>query len=294
MIGAIIGDIAGSRFEFNNYKAKNIKLFGGDDFSGFMKSGRGYKYDKCTFTDDSVMTIALADALLKLPNKSPTKEFEKKFKDTVIDSFKLWGQRYPNAGYGARFISWVLSHDRQPYNSFGNGSAMRVSPVIWYADSIEEAETFAKWSAEVTHNHPEGIKGAVVTAVAGYMARTGSNKLEIGDYVRQYYPTAGTRHWQDIAAVNTHVETCMNALPIAMNSFIQGKNYEDVIKEAIACGGDSDTIAAIAGAVAEAYYKVDANTMIAALRFLPNDLKLVVAEFMQKYNRTGAYSDGRS
>ncbi len=290
MIGAIIGDIAGSRFEFNNYRYKNMKLFGGDFPARMMVNGH-HKYDKCCFTDDTVMTCAVASALLKMPKMELTDEWEKQYKETLINSFKEWAKKYPNAGYGSRFIYWLFSDNRKPYNSYGNGSAMRTSPVIWYANTLEECEALATWTAEITHNHPEGIKGAVVTSVAGFMARTGAKKPEIAEYINKYYPTAGKMKWQQIAQENEHIESCMNALPIAMNAFLNESSYQNVIKEAIACGGDSDTIAAIAGAVAEAYYNVDSETMVAALRFLPEDLKNVVSVFMQKYNRTGVYGN---
>lgn len=292
MIGAIIGDIAGSRFEFNNYRQKNFKLFGGDDFLARENFGR--KYDKCRYTDDTVMTCAVAEALIEYKQLGVAKgKEEETFKQILISTMKKLGKRYPNAGYGSKFYYWVLGDDTKPYNSFGNGSAMRVSPVIWVAESFEECEQLARWSAEVTHNHPEGVKGAVVTAVAGYMARRGCGKDMIRDYIQTSYPDAGTKSWKEIAKTNEHVETCMNALPIAMSAFLEGKNYEDCIKTAIACGGDSDTIAAICGAVAEGFYGVKNELKKEALKFLPQDLKAITVIFTDKYVDKGDKEDER-
>ena len=167
MIGAIIGDVVGSSFEFDNHKTKNFELFD--------KEG--------DFTDDSVMTLAIAKALMSYKSFDNTEEFKKH----LVKVMHEVGVRYPNCGYGGRFYVWMLKNHTKPYNSYGNGSAMRVSPVAWVADSLEECEALAKATAEVTHNHPEGIKGAEATTVAIYMARTGSNLLEIQDYINKHY-----------------------------------------------------------------------------------------------------------
>ena len=171
MLGAIIGDIVGSIYEWHNIKTKDFPLF----------------TNRCFFTDDTVMTIAVADALLK--GGTP---------DDMIDSMKHFGRLYPHAGYGARFYEWVLSDDRRAYDSWGNGSAMRVSPCAWFADSLAEAEELAAVSASVTHNHPEGIKGAQATAAAIYLARTGIDKAEIKQYVRTTYGYDLTRTIDEI------------------------------------------------------------------------------------------------
>ncbi len=288
MIGAIIGDIAGSRFEFNNYRSKDFELFGGE--KGLRFVGR---YDECKFTDDTVMTCAVAQALLimkycgmrRIPTPEEGEERAKwaaEFKKQLIRTMKELAQRYPHAGYGSKFFYWVLGNDKEPYNSYGNGSAMRVSPVIWFANNIYDVVDLATWSAEITHNHPEGIKGAVVTATAGYMAKTGANKECIKRYVQKQYPGSCKETWEEIAMWQEHIETCMNALPVAMSAFVEGESYEDVIKTAIACGGDTDTIAAIAGAVAEPFYGVPEEIKREGLVRLPPDLRRITIEFYKE------------
>lgn len=167
MIGAIIGDIVGSRFEFDNHKSKDFTFF----------------TPQCFFTDDTVMTLAVANAM----NKYEIITNLEYFKQSLIKSMHEVGIHYPDSGYGGRFYGWIINKRTEPYNSFGNGSAMRVSPVSWYAKSLEETETLAKATAEVTHNHPEGIKGAVSVAGAIYLARSGKSMAEIKEYVSRFY-----------------------------------------------------------------------------------------------------------
>ena len=186
MTGAIIGDIVGSRFEFDNHKSKDFTLF----------------THECFFTDDTVMTLAVANAL----NKYETITDLEAFKQTLIKSMHSIGVKYPYCGYGGRFVSWLITRSTTPYNSFGNGSAMRVSPVSWYAKSLDEAEALAKATAEVTHNHPEGIKGAVSVAGAIYLARTGYSMAEIKEYVSKFYKIDFTL--DEIRSTYGFYETC--------------------------------------------------------------------------------------
>ena len=244
MLGAIYGDIVGSVYEFNNIRTKNFELFS----------------DKSTFTDDSVMTLAVANALVIFDEMTrdencldaPSKNNLAYFKEILISEMHKLGDKYPNAGYGGHFRFWLREKQTEPYGSYGNGSAMRVSPVAWYANSLEETVDFAKASAEVTHNHPEGIKGAVVTAGATYLARTGATMDEIKVFVAKYYKIDFTL--DEIRLIYEFNETCQDTVPQAMQVFFESNSFEDAIRNAISIGGDSDTLAAITGAVAEAYY----------------------------------------
>ena len=229
MLGAIIGDIVGSVYEWNNIKTKDFPLFS----------------EKCFFTDDTVMTIAVADALL---NGGTANAF--------IDSMKKFGRLYPNAGYGSRFENWLHSDEREPYNSWGNGSAMRVSPCGWFAESLEEAEALAKKSAAVTHNHPEGIKGAQATAAAIYLARNETKKDKIKEYIESKYNYDLSRTLDAIRPSYRFNETCQETVPEAIIAFLESSSFEDAIRNAISLGGDSDTLAAITGSIAEAAYGI--------------------------------------
>ena len=246
MIGAIYGDIVGSVYEFENKKNKDFVLFS----------------ERSRFTDDSVMTLAVASALLIFDemteesscSDAPCKNNLNYFKEILIKEMHRFGDKYPYVGYGGRFRVWLKRKLTEPYGSYGNGSAMRVSPVAWYAGSLEEATDFAKASAEVTHNHPEGIKGAVVTAGAAYLARTGVTMDEIKAFVAKYYKIDFTL--DEIRPTYQFNETCQETVPEAMQAFFESVSFEDAIRNAISIGGDSDTLAAITGAVAEAYYGV--------------------------------------
>ncbi len=234
MIGAIIGDIVGSRFEFHNYLKK--------DFT-FLEVG-------CCFTDDTVMTCAVAHALMD------SKEDFSDLQEKAVAAMQRVGRQFPYCGYGARFIHWMFTDDPQPYNSYGNGSAMRVSPVGFAARDVEEAKRLSAAVTCVSHNHPEGMKGAEATAVAIVMARQGKSKEEIRSEMEKYYDLSVSvdeyrNSWQGHGR-----EICQVSLPQALACFFEGKDYEDVIRNCISIGGDSDTIAAIAGGIAEAYYGV--------------------------------------
>ncbi|MBO5702113.1 MAG: ADP-ribosylglycohydrolase family protein [Clostridia bacterium] len=258
MIGAIFGDIVGSVYEFNNIKTKNFELFG----------------KKCFFTDDTVITVAVADALMQCANDIEL------FKQIFIKTMHRYGKKYPDAGYGGRFSDWLYYERIEPYNSFGNGSAMRVSPVAWYADSLEKAIAYAKASAEVTHNHPEGIKGAVVTAGATYLARTGASMEQIKDFVGGYYDMNFTL--DEIRPTYYFNETCQNTVPQAMQAFFESTSFEDAIRNGISIGGDSDTLCAITGAVADAYYGLTEVEKKKALSYLDEELSGVVERFQNR------------
>ncbi|MCL1849388.1 MAG: ADP-ribosylglycohydrolase family protein [Clostridiales bacterium] len=229
MLGAIIGDIVGSVYEWNNIKTKDFPLFS----------------EKCFFTDDTVMTIAVADALLNGGSA-----------DDFIDSMKKYGKLFPKAGYGGGFRKWLSTGSREPYNSWGNGSAMRVSPCAWFAESLEEAETLAERSAAVTHNHPEGIKGARATAAAIYLARIDTAKDMIKAYVETNYGYDLSRTLDEIRPNYSFNETCQETVPEAIIAFLESNSFEDAIRNAISLGGDSDTLAAITGSIAEAAYGI--------------------------------------
>lgn len=260
MYGAIIGDIIGSRFEFDRgRKTKKFELFTGE----------------CDFTDDTIMTAAVAEALM---DAGPDAD-EKTIKGAVIRSMKKWGQKYPNAGYGARFISWVLTDDPKPYGSYGNGSGMRVSSAGWLYDSIERTREVARWTAEVSHNHPEGVKGAESVAAAIYMARNGSSKDEIKAYIENEFGYDLSRTLEEIRPTYHHVEDCMHTMPEAFTCFLESESYEDCIRNVMFIGGDTDTLGAIAGAVAEAFWGLPIGIIIQAKDFIPDDVEKVVERF---------------
>jgi len=249
MLGAIIGDIVGSRFEWNNIKTKNFDFFS----------------DECSFTDDSIMTLAVAKALLDCNG-----EYEN-LGELTVRSMQKVGRPYPNSGYGGMFYQWMYSDNPKPYNSFGNGAAMRVSACGFAAKSLEETIMLSRKVTEVTHNHPEGIKGAEATAVCIYLARRGKNISEIKNYVNDfYYPMDFTL--DGIRSSYQFNETCQNTVPQAIMSFIESNSFEDAIRNAISIGGDSDTLAAIVGGIAEAYYGVPIEIRNQAIRFLDDYL----------------------
>lgn len=260
MIGAIIGDIVGSRFEWNNIKNKEFELL-------------NYK---CFFTDDSIMSLAIAKAILEC--KSDYADLSKK----AIYWMQKIGRKYPNCGYGGSFYDWIYSDNPSPYNSYGNGAAMRVSACGLVAKSIEEAITLSRKVTEISHNHPEGIKGAEATAIAIYLAKSGVNILDIRDYINDnYYPM--NFKLDDIRASYQFNETCQETVPQAIEAFLESNNFEDAIRNAISIGGDSDTIAAITGSIAEAYYGVPTGIRKHALTFLDEELLTILIEFENEY-----------
>lgn len=260
MVGAIVGDIVGSRFEFDNIKTKEFELFDGN----------------CMFTDDTVMTIAVWKALSEYGR-------HKDFKKHLINTMHEVGNKYLNCGYGGLFLDWISYRETKPYNSCGNGSAMRVSSVGWYAQTLTEAEELAKITAEVTHNHPEGIKGAEAVAGTIYLARTGSTKEEIKQYIEEkYYALDFTL--DEIRLTYGFEATCQRSVPQAIQAFLEATDFEDAIRNAISIGGDSDTIAAITGSIAEAFYGVDEELRETALSYLDDYLLDIYEEAMKCLN----------
>ncbi|KAF6616168.1 N-6 DNA methylase [Paenibacillus polymyxa] len=274
MIGAIIGDIVGSRFEWDNHRSKDF------DFLTY----------KCFFTDDSVMSLAICDALMICKH-----DFSD-LSDQAVKSMQVIGRPYPSSGYGGMFYKWIYSDSPEPYYSFGNGAAMRVSACGYVATSIEEAKLLSHKVTVVTHNDPEGIKGAEAIAVAVYLARRGENILEIRDYIdKHYYPMNFTL--DGIRETYQFNETCQETVPQALVAFFESLDFEDAIRNAVSIGGDSDTLAAITGGVAEAYYGVPTHIRKYALTFLDERLLKILLEFenfypakMEKIQSSGSVS----
>lgn len=239
MYGAILGDIIGSPFEFDQGdKTKDFELF-----------TKG-----CEFTDDSVMTVAVAEALIEVGMDASKDEIE----EAVVANMQAWGKRYPYAGYGGKFGYWLKESNPKPYNSFGNGSAMRVSAAGWLYPTLERTREVAVYTAEVTHNHPEGIKGAEATASCIFLARKGVGKEEIKEYVKTEFGYDLNRTMDEIRPTYHHVESCQQTVPEAIIAFLESENFEDAIRNAVSLGGDTDTLAAITGSIAEAYYDIPA------------------------------------
>lgn len=260
MLGAIIGDIVGSRFEWHNNKTKNFDFL----------------THKCYFTDDSVMSLAIAKAILNSGTDYSV------LGDKAVSCMQELGRKYPHAGYGGHFAHWLRDSNPQPYNSWGNGSAMRVSACGFAATSLEEAIAMSRKVTEVTHNHPEGIKGAEATAVAVYMARTGSNLLEIQDYINKHYYKIDFK-LDDIRDEYQFDVSCQGSVPQALAAFFESTGFEDAIRNAISIGGDSDTIAAITGSIAEAYYGIPTEIRDHVLTFLEEDLLEVLIAFENRF-----------
>ena len=237
MLGAIIGDIVGSRFEWDNNRSKEFEFF----------------TDKCFVTDDSIMSLAVAKAILE------SKKDYSDIKENTIKYMQKIGRNYPDCGYGGSFYGWIFLDNPQPYNSYGNGSAMRISAVGFAAESLEETKRLSELVTSVSHNHPEGIKGAEATAVCIYFTL---------DEIRDTYKFN---------------ETCQDTVPQALEAFFESKNFEDAIRNAISIGGDSDTVAAICGGIAEAYYGVPEDLRNKALKFLNKELTEILVEFEEKY-----------
>ena len=262
MIGAIIGDIVGSRFEWNNIKTKEFDLF----------------HEKCFVTDDSIMSLAVAKAILT------AKEDFSDLSQKAVEHMQRMGRPYPNCGFGGSFYFWIYSDDPKPYYSFGNGAAMRVSACGFAARSLEEAKMLSCAVTEVTHNHPEGIKGAEATAVAIYLAKTWHTIPEIRAYINEhYYPMNFTL--DEIRDTYEFNEICQDTVPQAIMAFLESHDFEDAIRNAISIGGDSDTLAAITGGIAEAYYGVPDNIRNKAIEYLKLEKELYEAflEFEARY-----------
>ena len=260
MIGAIIGDIVGSRFEWDNHRSKDFELLS----------------PKCFFTDDSVMSLAVCAALM-----NSRYGYSDLCKQT-IHSMQEIGRLYPHCGYGSSFFRWIYSDEPKPYNSYGNGAAMRVSGCGYAGRTIDEVKQLSRAVTEVTHNHPEGLKGAEAIAVAVFLARNGKSLIEIQDYIiKNYYPLGFTL--DGIRESYRFNETCQDTVPQALEAFFESIDFEDAIRNAISVGGDSDTLAAITGSVAEAYYGVPTSIRKHALTFLDERLLKILLEFENRY-----------
>ena len=260
MYGAILGDIIGQPYEFDRGdKTKDFPLFG----------------NGAHFTDDSVMTVAVAEALLSLDKDADDEAVHQ----AVIKAMQAWGKKYPGAGYGYRFGSWLQSRSPLPYNSWGNGSAMRVSAAGWLYDTLEETRRYAKLTSEVTHNHPEGIKGAEAAASAIFMARNGATKEEIKDYVIREFGYDLSRTCDEIRPSYHHVESCQETVPEAITAFLEGKDFEDVIRTAVSLGGDCDTLTCIAGSIAEAFYGVPEDMKEECRKRVPEEMLEILDRF---------------
>jgi ADP-ribosylglycohydrolase len=254
MLGAIAGDVIGSVHEVTGTKTKDFPLF----------------TEWSRFTDDTVLTVAVAERLMRGGN--------------YVDRFHEYVREYPTAGYGGTFVTWATRGKREPYNSWGNGSAMRVSPIGVIFDSLEEVESESKRSADVTHNHPEGVKGAQATAAAVFLARTGHDKAAIKAHIESEYDYNLSQRLDDIRPVYGFDVSCQGSVPQSIIAFLESTGYEDAIRNAISLGGDADTMAAIAGAIAEAFYGgVPDHIRGPVLERLDDRLTDVLNEFTAKY-----------
>jgi ADP-ribosylglycohydrolase len=254
VIGAIAGDIIGSSYEWHHTKSYDFELF----------------TPQSTPTDDTILTIAVADCILN--NKD------------YVATLKQYGRRYPYAGYGAMFHKWLGSDSDKPYNSYGNGSAMRVSPVGFAFDNIEDVLVEAKRSAEVTHNHPEGIKGAQAIAAAIFLARKKKSKIEIRNYIEKEYGYNLRRSIDEICPRYHFDETCQGSVPEAIIAFLESTSYEDAVRKAVSLGGDSDTLACMAGGIAQAYYGEIPDFIVQEVRDRLNPEFLeIIDQFNKRY-----------
>lgn len=252
MYGAILGDMIGAPYEFDmGDKTKDFDMFN----------------EKIRFTDDSVMTLAVAKAIIEAGKDAD--------EDTLKAAFVKWmqtfGRSYAGGEYGGRFAGWLMMDDPKPYGSYGNGSAMRVSPIGWIYDSLERTRQVARWSAEVTHNHPEGIKGAEAVASAIYLLKNGKSKEEVKKYITDEFGYDLTRTCDEIRPYYHHVESCQETVPEAITAFLEGNDFEDVIRTAVSLGGDCDTLTCIAGSMAEACYEIPDEFLREADKRLPEE-----------------------
>lgn len=262
MYGAIAGDMIGAPYEFDmSPKVKEFPLFS----TGSQ------------FTDDSVMTVAVAEALMDTIGQT-----DDEVKAALIRSMKKWGTKYPDAGYGNMFYQWLHAADPKPYGSYGNGSAMRVSSAGWLYDTLEKTRHIARLTAEVTHNHPEGIKGAEATASVIYLSRMGLSKDEIKAYIVREFGYNLSRTCDQIRPGYYHIETCPRTVPEAITAFMEGTDFEDVIRTAVSLGGDCDTLTCIAGGMAEAFYDMPDSIKAEVRNRLPDDMLMVCERFTEE------------
>ena len=263
MFGAILGDIIGSPYEFDRGgKTKDFPLF----------------VPESRFTDDTVMTLAVADALLVVHPK----EADEVVRQKLISSMQRFGRAYSTIGYGAKFLQWLFAENPRPYGSWGNGSAMRVSAAGWLFSDLETVLRMARLSAEVSHDHPEAVAGAQAVAAAIFLARTGSCKADIKEYIADTFGYDLSRSCNEIRPGYRHDVSCRGTVPPAVTAFLEGKSFEDVIRTAVSLGGDCDTLTCIAGAMAEAFYGVPEELKEACRGYLPRDLRAVLNRFEEK------------
>ena len=254
MLGAIAGDVIGSIHEFIGTKRSNFELF----------------HPQSRFTDDTVLAVAVADCLLN--------GFD------YVDTFHEYFHNYPDAGYGLRFLDWASTGNREPYNSWGNGAAMRVPAVGYVCESVEEVCVEARRSAAVTHNHPEGVRGAQATAVAIFLARTGAGRHEIRDRIEDMFGYDLRRRLDDIRPTYEFDESCQGTVPPAIIAFLESTDYEDAVRKAVSLGGDADTLACITGAIAEPFYGgVPEPIAKTVLNLLDDRLRDVTLRFCTRY-----------
>lgn len=258
MFGAIIGDVVGSRFEFNNIKTTEFELFDKDS----------------EFSDDTVCTIALMDWLLNA---------DKRTSDSATEYLHTWVRKYPNAGYGVRFYQWMKSCNPQPYESYGNGAAMRISSIAWVAKDLKELKELSDIATGITHNHPEGLKGALVVATCIFMAIHNSSKDEIRKYAISQYPEIESMDYSNLVKTFTFNETCQGTVPQAIYCFLISSNFEDCIRKTISIGGDCDTTAAMSGAIAEAYWGIPERILVRARDYINADMIKIVDRFYSHY-----------
>ena len=269
MHGAVLGDMIGSPYEFDRgNKTKDFPLFS----------------KKCHFTDDSVMTVAVADALLRVTPDMRDEEI----RAILVERLRAWGRKYPHAGYGGRFRYWLVAENPRPYGSYGNGSAMRVSPAGWMSEDMMEVRRFARLSAEITHNHYEGIRGAEAVASCILLARKGASKAEIKRYMETEFGYDLSRTIDEIRPTYHHVETCQETVPEAITAFLESTGFEDAIRTAVSLGGDTDTLGAITGSIAEAYYGIPWELLVECYRhFMPDMQEILDAVYERAHARTG-------
>jgi len=254
ILGAIIGDVIGSVYEWNNVRTTEFPLFRATT----------------DFTDDSVLTFASMDCILN--------DLQ------YTDAYQTYSRNFPRRGYGGRFSGWIHEDHPEPYNSWGNGSAMRVSPVGWAYDSLDEVLIQAKRSAEVTHNHPEGIKGAQATAAAIFLARTGKSKAEIKEYIELTFSYELDRTIDEIRPTFRFDESCQGTVPQSITAFLESTDFESAIRLAISLGGDSDTIACITGGIAEAFYQeIPEEIIINTLKVIPVEIIQLIEDFSTRF-----------
>lgn len=263
MYGAILGDMIGAPYEFDRgNKTKDFPLF----------------TDESQFTDDTVMSLAVALALISVPTDAD----EATVKSLLIDTMVMLGKRYPSAGYGSAFSMWLRQSNPQPYDSYGNGSAMRVSAVPYLYDSLERVLEVSAWTAQISHNHPEGVRGAQAVAGSIWMARQGASKKEIKHFVESYCGYDLSRTCDDIRPTYYHDESCQRTVPEAITAYLEGTSFEDVIRTAVSLGGDCDTLTCIAGSIAEATYPIPQEMKKECIARLTPDLLDILYKYIEK------------